>query len=199
MAWCMARAGQGMSPTEIYELAREPVEAAEFAHLSDPAERAAAKMAETDRRSSVREVSKSQISFDIRQARQQVIDENPKAYKPVVEAAIRELRALAFADIRAVVEWGPDGVAVRPSADLTEAEAAMVSKVKIKTTTRTLKDGATEERVEIELESHSKVAALQTLLRQLAGHLDISIEVEAEDAGDVIGRLIDRLERAETT
>ena len=42
---------------------------------------------------------------------------------------LQELARVAFADLRDVVEWGPDGVTLRPSDDLTPDQAAAVVEV----------------------------------------------------------------------
>ena len=45
------------------------------------------------------------------------------------DRVIRELARVAFADPRAVFEWGPGGVRLRDSSELTDDEAAIVAEV----------------------------------------------------------------------
>jgi phage terminase small subunit len=45
------------------------------------------------------------------------------------DRVVRELARVAFADPRAVFSWGPDGVTLRSSEELTDDEAAVVAEV----------------------------------------------------------------------
>ena len=45
------------------------------------------------------------------------------------DAVLTEIARIAFADPRAVMEWGPNGVRLRPSGELTDAEAAIVESI----------------------------------------------------------------------
>jgi phage terminase small subunit len=70
------------------------------------------------------------------------------------DRVVQELARVAFADARRLMTWGPDGVRLRPSGELTEAEAAAVESV-AETTTNA---GGS-----VKLKTHSKVAALKLL------------------------------------
>ena len=76
---------------------------------------------------------------------------------------LRELARIAFADQRAVMTWGPDGVRLRDSSELTDAEAALVAEV---AETRT-KDGGS-----LRLKTNSKVSALELLGKHLGMFTD---------------------------
>ena len=70
------------------------------------------------------------------------------------ERVYREYARIVFADPRNLMTWGPDGVRLRPSEELTEDEAAAVAEV----SETTSKDGGT-----IRLKMHSKQPALHDL------------------------------------
>lgn len=90
------------------------------------------------------------------------------------ERVLREYARLAFGDPRSVADWGPDGVALRPSSELTDEQAALIESV------RETKDG-------VAFKLHSKVAALEGL----AKHLGLFINAEQkQDQGPVYGVLL---------
>jgi phage terminase small subunit len=74
------------------------------------------------------------------------------------DRVIRELARVAFADPRSVFSWGPGGVTLRPSDELTEDEAAIVSEV---SETRSENGGS------IKAKCYDKVKALELLGRHL--------------------------------
>ena len=74
------------------------------------------------------------------------------------DRVITELAKVAFGDPRRLLSWGPEGVILRESDELTEAEAALVSEV---SETRTATGGT--RRVKL----HGKVKALTALGRHL--------------------------------
>jgi hypothetical protein len=69
----------------------------------------------------------------------------------------QHLAALAFSDLRDFTEWGPNGVTVKPSNELSAAQAYVITKVR----QRTDKDG----KVTIEFELADKQKALDALAR----------------------------------
>ncbi len=99
-------------------------------------------------------VTKSNVAAAIaariqaRQARTEVTQDN----------VIRELARIAFGDRRDLMEWGPDGVRLIPSDQLTADQAAQVAEV---SETVTLAGGS------IKLKAHDKVKALELLGRYL--------------------------------
>lgn len=70
------------------------------------------------------------------------------------DRVLAELAKIAFADQRKVMTWGPDGVRLRDSVELTDDEAAIVSEV----SETTSKDGGS-----LKLKTHDKVGALKLL------------------------------------
>ncbi len=74
------------------------------------------------------------------------------------DQTLRELARIAFADIRTCVQWGPNGVKVRNSNDLSDDDAAAVAEV-VETRTR---HGRTT-RVKL----HDKLNALNQIARHL--------------------------------
>jgi phage terminase small subunit len=74
------------------------------------------------------------------------------------DRVVTELAKVAFGDPRRLLSWGPDGVVLRDSSELTEAEAALVSEV---SETRTAAGGT--RRVKL----HCKLTALNALGKHL--------------------------------
>ena len=75
------------------------------------------------------------------------------------DRVITELAKVAFGDPRRLLSWGPEGMVLRQSDELSEAEAALVSEV---SETRTAAGGS--RRVKL----HCKLAALTALGRHLS-------------------------------
>ncbi len=59
----------------------------------------------------------------------EAIEERLKALGVTSYRVLEELSRLGFSDIRDYVEWGPDGVRLKESAELTDAAAAAVAQV----------------------------------------------------------------------
>lgn len=74
------------------------------------------------------------------------------------DKVVTELAKVAFGDPRRLLSWGPGGVVLRDSAELTEAEAALVSEV---SETRTAAGGTRKVKL------HCKLAALNALGKHL--------------------------------
>lgn len=70
------------------------------------------------------------------------------------DRVVRELARIAFSDPRDLMEWGPDGVVLRPSAELSAEQAASVAEVAGSTSGPRLK-------------KHDKVKALELLGRHI--------------------------------
>lgn len=90
------------------------------------------------------------------------------------DRVVAELAKIAFADPRDLMEWGPDGVKLKASADLTEEQAASVAEVSETTT----KDGGS-----LKLKKHDKVKALELLGRHMGMFRD---KVENEISGGLV-------------
>ena len=87
------------------------------------------------------------------------------------DRVVSELAKIAFADPRELMEWGPEGVKLKDSAELTEEQAASVAEVSGTTT----KDGGS-----LRLKKHDKVKALELLGRHLGMFTD---KVKSEISG----------------
>lgn len=74
------------------------------------------------------------------------------------DRVVTELAKVAFGDPRRLLSWGPDGVVLRDSSELTEAEAALVSEV---SETRTAAGGTRKVKL------HCKLTALNALGKHL--------------------------------
>ncbi|MDY0258495.1 MAG: terminase small subunit [Desulfovibrio sp.] len=79
------------------------------------------------------------------------------------DRVVAELAKIAFGSARDVMEWGPDGVILKDSAELTDDQAAGVAEVSESTT----KDGGS-----LKLKRHDKVKALELLGRHLGMFTD---------------------------
>lgn len=75
-----------------------------------------------------------------------------------VERVLRELARIAFSDVREVMAWGPDGVKLKKSSELSDDAAAMVAEV---TETTTEHGGS------MRLKVHDKKGALDSLAKYL--------------------------------
>lgn len=81
------------------------------------------------------------------------------------DRVVKEIARIAFADPRAVMSWGPDGVVLKESSTLTDDEAAMVSEV-----AETWSNSGGSRKVKM----HDKVAALEKLARHVGLYDDKS-------------------------
>ena len=84
------------------------------------------------------------------------------------DAIAREILVLAGSRLTDIVTWGPDGVNLKPSDEISDEAVRCIKKVKITKNTDP-ETGKTTETTEVEL--YDKVAALR-LLAKAAGFLD---------------------------
>lgn len=99
---------------------------------------------------------------------------------------VDELAKIAFASAGDFFEWGPDGVEIKPSEDLTDEQRAVVSEV---SQTVTEKGGTTR------IKLSDKQAALEKLGRALGMFKD-RVEHTGKDGGpiDVLTRVLDEID-----
>lgn len=95
------------------------------------------------------------------------------ANEVTVERIVRELALIAFGNKRAVMKWGPGGLLLRESIELTDDEAAQVSEVK-ETTSAT---GGS-----LSLKTHDKVKALELLGKHVGMFME-KVELTGKDGG----------------
>ena len=91
------------------------------------------------------------------------------------DRVLAELAKIAFGDQRRVMTWGPSGVKLRDSSELTSDEAAIVAEVSESVTAA----GGT-----LKLKTHDKVGALK-LLGEHLGMFKQRVEVTGKDGGPV--------------
>lgn len=94
------------------------------------------------------------------------------------EMVIAELAKIAFGDQRKVMSWGPTGIKLRPSTELSADEAAAVAEVSETVTA----SGGT-----MKLKTHDKVGALK-LLGEHLGMFKQKVELTGKDGGPVATR-----------
>lgn len=108
------------------------------------------------------------------QARVKELGEKAAAANEVtVERIVRELAVIAFGNKRAVMQWGPGGVKLRDSSQLTDEEAAQVAEVK---ETVSATGGS------LMLKTHDKVKALELLGKHIGMFTD-KVEVTGKNGG----------------
>ena len=95
-----------------------------------------------------------------------------------------EVCRLAYSDLRQVASWGPDGVDLHESSELSEDAAASVQDVQSVKKTRTIpqkgKDPITEEEVRTRIKLHPKEPALKMLQEFFRRGDPLSLEAEAK-------------------
>jgi phage terminase small subunit len=90
------------------------------------------------------------------------------------DQVLEELAKIGFANSGDFFEWGPDGIRVKPQADLTPEQQAAVAEV---SETKT-KEGGT-----VKVKLHDKVAALDKIGRHLGMFTDnLNLRLPHEDA-----------------
>jgi phage terminase small subunit len=106
-----------------------------------------------------------------------------------VERVLEEYAHIAFADLRHIVEWGPQGVVFKPAETLSEADAAAISEI-------APTGGPGKYRVKL----YNKKAALDAIARHLGmfpapprRRDDDAPAEQGEDPRDVLARKVARL------
>lgn len=120
------------------------------------------------------------------------------ANEVTIERIVAELAKLAFGDPRRLMSWGPDGVKLRPSSELTDDAAAAVAEV---SETFSATGGS------LKVKTADKVKALELLGRHLGIFLDKS-ELTGKDGAPLMpeggvllvpaGMTVDQWEKAAT-
>lgn len=96
------------------------------------------------------------------------------------DRVIKELSRIAFADPRAIMSWGPDGVIMRDSKDLTDDEASIVAEVA---------ENVTETSRSLKVKLACKLGALEKLCKHL-GLYDDKMRLEHSGFGGAPLRVI---------
>lgn len=103
------------------------------------------------------------------------------------DRVVNELAKIAFGDPRKVMAWGPSGVKLKDSAELTDDEAAFVSEVS---------ETTTEHGGSLKLKTNDKLKALELLGRHL-GMFKEKVELTGKDGGPVQHATVSKEELAE--
>lgn len=104
------------------------------------------------------------------------------ANEVTVERIVRELAVIAFGNKRAVMTWGPKGVKLKESSELTDDQAAQVAEVK-----ETISSAGGS----LSLKTHDKVKALE-LLGKHVGMFTDKVELTGKD-GSPLSMLLSQL------
>lgn len=83
------------------------------------------------------------------------------------DRVVQEIARVAFASLRDVMTWGPDGALVRPDNEITPEAAAAIAEV------AETKDG-------VKVKLHNKVAALEQLAKHVGLYQDRATAADAE-------------------
>ncbi len=100
---------------------------------------------------------------DIQGAIQKAMDARSKRTEITADSVLAELRKIAFGDARRVMRWGPGGVTLIDSAELSDDDAAIVSEAS---------ESITQAGGSIKLKTHDKLKALELLGRHLGMFVD---------------------------
>lgn len=103
-----------------------------------------------------------------------------------VERIIAELARIGFSDMRKLMTWGPDGVKLKSSDELSDDEALAIAEVSETTT----KDGGS-----LKLKVHDKRAALVDLGKHLGMFVD-RVKVERDPLDDLDAATLEAVRRA---
>src|SRR5579884_1628218 len=108
---------------------------------------------------------KAQVQEALREAQRQ----RSARTQITADAVLTELAKIAFSDMRSFAVWGPDGIVLKPSADLSPEAGACVAEV-----SQTISEGGGS----IKFKLHSKTEALRDLGRHLGLFVD-RVELQA--------------------
>lgn len=103
----------------------------------------------------------------VREAIEKAQAKRAQRVEVTADRVVAELAKIAFSDPRDLMEWGPDGVVLRPSAELSGDQAASVAEV-------------AENNAGLRLKKHDKVKALELLGRHIGMFTD---KVQTEVSG----------------
>lgn len=101
------------------------------------------------------------------------------ANEVTVERIVRELALIAFGNKKAVMSWGPDGLRLKNSEELSDDAAALVAEVK---------ETVSSTGGSLSLKTHDKVKALELLGRHVGMFVD-KTEVTGKDGAPIYAGL----------
>lgn len=86
---------------------------------------------------------------------------------------VSEMARLGFSDVREIASWGPDGVALKPSSELTDDAARCISEI-----SETETSGENSSSRNLKIKMHSKVAALDLLAKHFGLLKEVHVNVD---------------------
>lgn len=121
----------------------------------------------------------------VRDALATVLAERSKRTGVNADRVLRELARIAFADIRSVVTWEPDGIHLREAMELAEDDAAAIASVewKISRTTVTFGEGedagtmTREDIIAASVKLNDKLGAINLLMKHLGMNAPIKVDL----------------------
>ena len=114
----------------------------------------------------------------VKEAVQKAMQERNQRVEISQDRILEELARIAFGDLRDAVTWGPSGVSLKDSAELTEDQAAAISEVG---ETVTKEGGSTR------IKRHDKVKAIELLMRH-KGMLNDKLNINGELNVSALGK-----------
>lgn len=115
------------------------------------------------------------VNVSVQAAIQEAMKSREQRTEVTQDRVVKELSKIAFGDPRNVMTWGPSGVKLKASTELTDDEAAFVSEVS---------ETTTEHGGSLKLKTNDKLKALELLGRHL-GMFKEKVEVTGKDGGPV--------------
>jgi len=115
-------------------------------------------------------------NVSVRSALSEAMQSRSKRTEITQDRVLKEIAKIAFGDARAVMKWGPGGVRLKESSELTDDEAAFVSEVSESTSAT----GGS-----LKLKTNDKVGALK-LLGDHLGMFRQKVEVTGKDGKDLL-------------
>lgn len=112
---------------------------------------------------------------DIQNAIAKAKNRRSKKTEVTQERVLLELARIAFGDNRKLMTWGPGGVALRSSTELSDDDAALVSEVS---------ETITDKGSNIKIKTNDKMKALELLGRHLGMYRE-KMEVTGDDGGPI--------------
>lgn len=120
------------------------------------------------KRTANKQAARLLAKVSVRQAVQEAMAAREARTEITQDMVVRELARVAFGDPRALMVWGPDGVRLRDSGELTEDQAATVAEVS---------QSVTASGGSLKLKRHDKVRALELLGKHLGMFTDMNVNV----------------------
>ena len=105
------------------------------------------------------------------------------------DEVLADLAEISRTTFRDLVEWDGDRATLKPSAELTEAQAKAVRRVRIKRTVHRQRGGGETETVETDVELHDAVRTRELIARHVGIGDKGALEVQA-DGGSLTIRLV---------